>query len=346
MKLNRDKDKKQRKIHICECGRIFTTTRSYSKHKYFCKPYLKNRERILSKEFFDLYCGQKNMPNACIVNDILKNKFNYGEVAKRARKFGYKALSRSEAMKNPYTQANHKKTIRKRYGVDYISQIEEVKEKKVQTMLKNFGVKHNFQLKSQLEKRRLTVKKRYGVNNVSQANTIKKKKAETFYEHYGITNIFKDNEYIKRKTLEKYGTLPGKPSRFANKFFKILRDVLKTIEKEISVTFGHYEYCVHNEDLSELFLLDFVAIYKNKKAAIEFNGDFWHMNPKIYKPTDFHSVMKKSAKEIWLKDAHKKEFLKKEGINSISIWNSEYDENPEKQLEKAHKFICKELQIQ
>lgn len=61
--------------------------------------------------------------------------------------------------------------------------------------------------------------------------------------------------------------------------------------------------------------------------AIEFNGDIWHGNPKIYKPEDICDPFehKITAAERQMIDKIKIDDLKSAGIKTIVVWESEYD---------------------
>jgi G:T-mismatch repair DNA endonuclease (very short patch repair protein) len=62
---------------------------------------------------------------------------------------------------------------------------------------------------------------------------------------------------------------------------------------------------------------------------LEVNGDFWHANPKLYKFDDIlnHGVVKKTAKELWEKDAEKKEIAEKYGYKVITFWEKDIRNN-------------------
>jgi len=72
-----------------------------------------------------------------------------------------------------------KETNLKKYGVENVSQIEDIKEKKKQTTLNNFGVKYPMQSKVVRKKLRKNNIEKYGVDNVSQLEEIKDKKKQT-----------------------------------------------------------------------------------------------------------------------------------------------------------------------
>ena len=72
---------------------------------------------------------------------------------------------------------------------------------------------------------------------------------------------------------------------------------------------------------------------------MEFYGDFWHMNPKLFKNTSINSVNKKSAEEIWSIDKIRNEALKSLGWDVIIVWESEFKNNPIGTVESVTKKI-------
>ena len=57
---------------------------------------------------------------------------------------------------------------------------------------------------------------------------------------------------------------------------------------------------------------------------IEYNGDYWHCNPKKYKYDYLNKKKGKTAKEIWDYDNDKLYLAKKNGYNIEVIWESDY----------------------
>jgi G:T-mismatch repair DNA endonuclease (very short patch repair protein) len=62
----------------------------------------------------------------------------------------------------------------------------------------------------------------------------------------------------------------------------------------------------------------------DKKIIVEYNGDFWHCNPKLYAPDYFHPILKMTAKEKWSKDMRRKFLLRNLGYHIITIWENEW----------------------
>jgi len=73
----------------------------------------------------------------------------------------------------------HKQTCIEKYGVSNVSQIKEVREKKIITILKNFGVSNPMKSESIKNKAKKTNLKRYGCTNPMQNEGIIKKGHET-----------------------------------------------------------------------------------------------------------------------------------------------------------------------
>jgi len=79
---------------------------------------------------------------------------------------------------------------------------------------------------------------------------------------------------------------------------------------------------------------------KHKDCIIEFNGDYWHANPKIYSATD--KIRGKLASEIWHRDAEKLYIASNAGFRVLVVWESDYLKNREKIIEDTIKWILNE----
>lgn len=75
------------------------------------------------------------------------------------------------------------------------------------------------------------------------------------------------------------------------------------------------------------------------KKIIEFNGDYWHMNPNIYKSDDVNKTKKMTANEIWEHDYNKIECAKYNGYDVLVIWESEYNKDKEGTIQKCIDFL-------
>jgi len=78
------------------------------------------------------------------------------------------------------------------------------------------------------------------------------------------------------------------------------------------------------------------------KKIIEFYGDFWHSNPKIFGENDIHRIKKIKCSEIWQFDKRKIESAKEHNYEVLIIWESEYINNQIEIIKKCKKFLINE----
>jgi hypothetical protein len=184
---------------------------------------------------------------------------------------------------------------------------------------------------------------------------IKKRYPDTWkkeYEKY-LTNRFiptKDN-FIKR-----YGKLIGTEKyeahlvKSANSYRRnsvslvstelfdqvklIVPDLTNYGKKELTILLTPCERITYNR----VYLK---ADCEYNKKIIEFNGDAFHANPKIYKGCDKpHPFLKDlSAHEIWGKDLNKRQILESRGYQVMYVWGSDYAANKSGIIKECVKFL-------
>ena len=101
-----------------------------------------------------------------------------------------------------------KKTTRKRYGVDNVLSLPEVRNKMKKTMLKRLGVEHSTQSPRTLAKMRKTNLARRGVPYSWNDPTVKAKTKKTVLEKYGVSHYSKTKEFknkIIATNMERFG---------------------------------------------------------------------------------------------------------------------------------------------
>lgn len=69
-------------------------------------------------------------------------------------------------------------------------------------------------------------------------------------------------------------------------------------------------------------------------TVYEFNGDFWHGNPTLYKPEDINPVNKLTFGDLYKQTIEKENNLKSIGYKVISIWESDFKEFFNKSINK------------
>lgn len=131
-----------------------------------------------------------------------------------------------------------------------------------------------------------------------------KQKATLEKNHPGVTNAF---QLGKRRTK----------SKAQIEIFEYLR------KKYPSYCF-QIEKRVSNANDIELYA-DIVSF--SKKLIIEFNGDYWHCNPRKYNADYFNAKKKAYAKDIWLADKNRLETFESLGYTIVIVWESEFHSN-------------------
>jgi hypothetical protein len=101
-----------------------------------------------------------------------------------------------------------KHNLKEKYGVENVSQINWVKEKKKNTCRKNFGVDHPMQSSVVMDKSRKTLMRLYGVDNISKVPEIIEKIHKSLFEvdkDLGISKFELARLKVIEKNKEKYG---------------------------------------------------------------------------------------------------------------------------------------------
>jgi len=86
-----------------------------------------------------------------------------------------------------------------------------------------------------------------------------------------------------------------------------------------------------------------IIVYPN--IIIEFNGDYWHANPKLYNENFINPFNKLTAKEIWNNHNIKLEHANKMGYITYVIWENDYINDNENTINKLINFINDNIKL-
>ena len=157
---------------------------------------------------------------------------------------------------------------------------------------------------------------------------------ETCINKYGVEEGIKrfemrQQKWIKSlsKNFEKYGDGRANSSEFAY-------DMIGYICKFLNIKRPSKEKYMTDKNGNH-FAYDFCY----DKKIIEFNGNYWHMNPKIYKVTDINKTTHKTAGEIWEYDKLKLKCAEDNGYKVLYIWEDEYRLSKDSVLKKCMDFL-------
>lgn len=96
---------------------------------------------------------------------------------------------------------------------------------------------------------------------------------------------------------------------------------------------------IHQLTLSNSNKKQYIYDIALKNKIIEYNGDFWHCNPKIYAPEYINPRTKLTASDKWKTDKEKIKFAQSKGYEVMVVWESEFKQNKEEVLKKCIQFL-------
>lgn len=116
------------------------------------------------------------------------------------------------------------------------------------------------------------------------------------------------------------------PTFVSNKEIKFINNFLLNITEDV-YTYKNRQFCIWSKELLAPLFYD-LTCSKNKKI-IEYNGDYWHCNPNRYSDNFYLKQANRTASEIWKRDELKIKAAKDRGFEVFTVWESEYDSNPD-----------------
>lgn len=144
----------------------------------------------------------------------LRNVCTGATVAKNLKKYKIERTAEQKMLANLKKGANARITTQQTYGVDNISQLEEIKAKKRDTAQKRYGVDNSLQAPEVKAKIRNTNLERYGVENVAHNPEIAAKIAQTNLKRYGAAYSLSSPKIRTKieQTVDEKRALQGLPS--------------------------------------------------------------------------------------------------------------------------------------
>jgi len=95
------------------------------------------------------------------------------------------------------------------------------------------------------------------------------------------------------------------------------------------------QYFIREE--KQLFFYDLCFPSINK--IIEFNGDYWHCNPRKYSESYYHPQIKLFATQVWDRDNVKLNLATTHGFNVLVIWESDFRKDSETTILNVLKWL-------
>lgn len=206
------------------------------------------------------------------------------------------------------------------------------KKDKEKTLQERYGIKHPMQKGSIFEqKRNNTVVEKYGVSNVFELECVKEKSKNTFLSKYGVPYMPIQSKKQKNRNV-------SGPHRHVSKILSS-NNVLHKNESYEKV------FCAYNEELGKTYWPHPDILIEEKKVVIEIYGDYWHCNPKIFKPNDLlntnnrYNKDMKTPKDVWHFDEIRKKHIEKCGYKVIIIWESDIKDKSVERILKENGIL-------
>jgi hypothetical protein len=279
------------------------------------------------KEYYELILKYKNFKRGVFLEKLI---FIHGDLVGNEIFERYKE---KQSKTNSFEYKNQKYGMTKQQYDEY----NKSRAITLDNMIKKYGEKIGTEkYKKYCDRQAYTNSAPYlGTEKYKEVNRKKSHTIQTYIERYG-------EEQGKNKLLEFYGKFTYNKgfSKISQECFKLVESILTEEEKEKTYyATKNKEYCLLVED--RIFLYDFVCI--NLNLCIEYHGDHYHGNPKIYHPDDVlrgRGCSETKVKDKWKEDLFKINSLKNmRNYDTIVIWDRDWREDSGDVLTKVESFI-------
>lgn len=315
-------------IKCLECG--FTAPRLQWTHfKFKCTGKFKNGREYL-----------KQYPNAKLVSDELRKKTavtlnnliaKYGDEEGKNR---WESYRKKQADSNSYDYKKEKHGWSREQFDMYNSSRSQTLEKMIARYGEDEGTTRWI---SYCERQAYTNTKDYFITKYGEEMGSKK---------YAEINLKKHETHDPKTISERYNISLDDAvkviiQRRDRKFSASLREIefTKMIESQI----GRLENTSLNNPFGKWsHELNSYVVYdiQHRNCIIEFNGDYWHANPKIYAKTAI--IRNKSVLDIWKRDMLKLETACKLGFKVLVVWEFDFMHNKVETINRVIEWILKE----
>lgn len=166
---------------------------------------------------------------------------------------------------------------------------------------------------------------------------------------------------LKAQTLDnfirKYGDVVGRKKyeeSNSKQFSNISLELFERIQEKLGDIGANARYGANEVPITVVFdngiTKNCYPDYLLNTRIIEFNGDYWHMNPKFYGADDkipFGSVASSkfngtTAGDIWKYDRNKTKALEKLGYSVKTVWEDDYVKNKDEVVSECLEFLLKQ----
>lgn len=311
-------------MKTCACGKLLSEVKSG--HYGSCKAY-KEQLKLIEDSITYKYLYNEYIECGKSLNYIAKklglNKTRILE--RKLLEFNIPKRTLQEAKKQKHHIELAKQTSMERYGVEFHLQCgSKLREKGIETIKKKYGVENVMFSDQILEQRKTYFIKKYGVDNPWFNKTVREKIKNTNIKRYGVDNPWKLKE-IQNKCMESKLKSNKNSIYYSTEsqdiFWKIYNQLDDYTKQHTYFAELNKEFGKNNVEDNKYYFYDFAIT--NLKIIIEYNGDYYHANPLKYNESFYNKHLKLNAKDIWIKDKLKNDYIINLGYNLFIIWESD-----------------------
>lgn len=263
---------------------------------------------IIKVNIDDLQKGSRAIVNAECTKCGIINSICYYNYNKQIKKYPFYVCIQCSKYKSKITNYD-------KYGCDYVLQNKEIREIGKKTLMRKYGVdniskldnikydrRDNFKSSSFKVKAKKTWIEKYGVDNPSKSDLIKSKKVKTLNDNYGVDNPMQDEEiFIKAQKSGKKIKKHEIGIYYRGSYEKHFLDFC--LENNIKIEKGKsFKYIIN--DKNRYYHSDFY--HKETNTIIEIKSNYYY-----YKFIDINEA--------------KKDCVINKGYNFILILDKDYD---------------------
>ena len=284
--------------------------------QYNVSPYIKQKKELSIKR-------QKETMLKKYGYETNNERPEFKELCKRTnlQKYGY-----AWSAQNKIIHQKTKNTCKKKYGAEFPLQNKEINTQSKKTSLERYKVLYPMQNSEIWSKAvKTNLKNANGLRNWRHISEESKKillDKNKFSKELQTSSI--------KELSKKLKVSPNFILTMHNKYkLNIVKSGISSYENEIKSWLHEDNINFKFKDRQEIKPKELDFYFPEYKFAIEFQGDYWHMNPKFFKEDDVNEKNKLTAKQIWDCDEHKINMCTSKGINLFSIWESDWNLNKE-----------------
>lgn len=264
-------------------------------------------------------------------------------------------------LQSPKIRKQIKNTCIEKYGGPAPASDKIVREKMAATSSQKYGVPIATMLPEIHEKISKTCLAKYGVDNALKNPIFQEKIRQTNLERYQRISASQNHlsletckiisdpllleEYLHNKSVISAAKELG--MGYSSLYQIVARFGLSVVNKGLGISSGQSELAdwLHSEGhifmkatrkIIRPYELDF--FFPKYNIAIEYNGDYWHMNPKYYTKNDIQKVTERTAEQVWIKDAQKQKLCQDKNILLFTVWETEWHENKQ-QIQNTLQYL-------